>query len=237
MIPKKIHYCWFGGKPLPEDVRSYMGTWKKHLPGFEIKQWDETNFDVNELLYTGQAYFAGKYAFVSDVARLYALVTEGGLYLDTDILIKKPFPEEWFDLKGFGSFEHDRYIQTGVMASEANHPIMKAFYDTYRDRKFFHGINFDITTNVAQYTKVMSDFGFRMDNTEQTIENFSIFPQEYLCANDWKTGRYDSDATYAVHDFGGAWGKDALKSAVSFRIKSALTIIKWQLANLTNFHR
>ena len=96
MIPKIIHYCWFGGNPLPDDVKAYMETWRQHFPDFKIKQWDESNFDVNALKYTRQAYFAKKFAFVSDVARLHALVSEGGLYLDTDILIKKPFPSEWF---------------------------------------------------------------------------------------------------------------------------------------------
>lgn len=234
MIPQIIHYCWFGGKPLPDSVKAYIDTWRKHFPDFKIKQWDETNFDVNALLYTRQAYFAKRFAFVSDVARLYALQGEGGLYLDTDILIKKPFPEEWFMLKGFGSFEHDIYVQTGVMAAEADHPIITAFYDSYSQRSFFHGLHYDITTNVAEYTRLMSENGFAMNNLMQTIDDFTIFPQEYLCANDWKTGRYDSDNTYAVHDFGGAWGKDALKHAINFRLKAASTVVKWHILQLIN---
>ena len=89
MIPKIIHYCWFGRKPLPENVLKYMESWRKYLPECEIKEWNEENFDVNKYEYTKQAYYAKKYAFVSDVARLYALVNEGGLYLDTDILVLK----------------------------------------------------------------------------------------------------------------------------------------------------
>lgn len=81
MIPKIIHYCWFGGNPLPEEVKGYMDTWRRHFPDFEIKQWDESNFDVNTLEYTRQAYYAGKYAFVSDVARLHALVSKEGYIL------------------------------------------------------------------------------------------------------------------------------------------------------------
>lgn len=232
MIPKKIHYCWFGGRALPDDVKAYMETWKKYFPDFEIKQWDESNFDVNAMLYTRQAYYARKFAFVSDVARLKALKEEGGLYLDTDILIKKTFPDEWFDLNGFGSFEHDKYVQTGVMAAEPNHPLIFDFYDSYRARHFFRGLSFDFTTNVAIYTKLAKKFGFEMNNTEQTIDGFTLFPQEYLCANDWEKGRYDTDETYAVHDFGGSWGKEALKSFLKFKIKSAATIIGWRVKNI-----
>lgn len=234
MIPKIIHYCWFGGKPLPENVKKYISTWTKYLPGFKIKQWDESNFDVNALQYTRQAYFAGKYAFVSDVARLYALMNEGGLYLDTDILIKKPFPEEWFALDAFGSFEHDVYVQTGIIACVAHHPLISAFYDTYQKRAFFHGLKFDITTNVSVFTKLMAEYGFEMNDTEQTINGFTVFPQKYLCANDWLNGRYDDDDTFAVHDFRGSWGKDVLKSVISYRFKSAMTVAKWKIRELMN---
>lgn len=231
MIPKIIHYCWFGGKPLPSDVKAYISTWRKHFPDFEIKQWDESNFDINGCLYTRQAYFARKYAFVSDVARLYALATEGGLYLDTDIIIKKPFPDEWFNLDGFGSFEHDKYVQTGVIASSCKNSIIEDFLNSYNNRPFFQGLNFDITTNVAKFTEIMVRKGFLMNNTLQERFGFRLFPQSYLCANDWKTGRYDTEQTYAVHDFNGAWGRDALKSVFKFKLNSYATIIRWY------FHR
>lgn len=231
MIPKVIHYCWFGGQKLPNEVNAYINTWRKHLPDFEIKQWDESNFDVNAILYTRQAYFAKKYAFVSDVARLQALVCEGGLYLDTDILIKRPFPKEWFDLDGFGSFEHDIYAQTGIMACSAGNHLFKKFLDSYKESVFFKGMQYDITTNVARFTKLLSDTGFRMNNQEQTLNRFTLFPQEYLCANDWKTGRYDSDMTYAVHDFHGGWGREALNARIKYYSTMIWTILKWKLTN------
>lgn len=233
MIPKKIHYCWFGGKPLPEDVKSYIASWQKYMPDFTIKQWDESNFDVNALLYTRQAYFAKKYAFVSDVARLKALVDEGGLYLDTDILIKRPFPTEWFDLDGFGSFEHNVYAQTGVMACSANYPLFERFLESYKDDCFFKGIKYDITTNVARFTEILCDAGFKMNNIKQTINGFTLFPQEYLCANDWKSGRYDSDITYAIHEFKGGWGREALNAKVKYYASMIRTILRWRLT----FHK
>ena len=91
MIPKIIHYCWFGGNPLPEDAQKCIASWKKYLPGYEIKEWNESNFDVNCCPYVSEAYQAKKYAFVSDYVRVYALYNYGGIYLDTDVEVKKSF--------------------------------------------------------------------------------------------------------------------------------------------------
>ena len=90
MIPKIIHYCWFGGNPLSPMAENCIATWRKYLPDYEIREWNETSFDVNCCQYATQAYTAGKWAFVSDVARLYALRQEGGIYLDTDVEVLRP---------------------------------------------------------------------------------------------------------------------------------------------------
>ena len=90
MIPKTIHYCWFGGNPLPEMAIKCIESWKKFLPDYEIKQWDESNFDVNMIPYAAEAYKAKKYAFVSDFARFWILYNYGGLYFDTDVEVIKP---------------------------------------------------------------------------------------------------------------------------------------------------
>ncbi len=89
MIPKIIHYCWFGGKPLPDEVKKYMETWKKYCPYYEITEWNESNFDVNQNQYCREAYEAGKWAFVSDYARLKILYDYGGIYMDTDMEVCK----------------------------------------------------------------------------------------------------------------------------------------------------
>ena len=85
MIPKIVHYCWFGGKPLPEDAKKCIASWRKYLPDYEIKEWNESNFDVNSNRYVREAYESRKFAFVTDYVRLYALVMEGGIYMDTDV--------------------------------------------------------------------------------------------------------------------------------------------------------
>ena len=90
MIPKKIHYCWFGGNPLPSLAVKCIESWKKYLPDYEIKEWNESNFDLNYNDYVREAYEAKKWAFITDVVRLYAMVTEGGIYMDTDVEVLKP---------------------------------------------------------------------------------------------------------------------------------------------------
>lgn len=227
MIPKVIHYCWFGGKPLPDSVKVYMDSWKKYLPDFQIKRWDESNFDVNKYKYVRQAYYARRYAFVSDVARLYALSTEGGLYLDTDILIKRSLPKEWFELKGFCGFEHERFIGTGIIACEANHPFYTEFLANYERESFFCGLKYNISTNVGRHTKLMENKGFVPNNKYQLVDDFAVFPQQLLCGKDWLKGRYDTDETYVLHDFQGTWGKDFLYNRMKYRMEMVLTIFKW----------
>ena len=229
MIPKKIHYCWFGGAPLPDTVKAYIETWRRNFPDFEIKQWDESNFDVNALKYTRQAYFAKKYAFVSDVARLHALVAEGGIYFDTDILVKKPFPPEWFEFNGFGSFEHDSSVQTGIIAACKNSQLIKDFLDTYHNIDFFKGLFFNLTTNVMRFTIYMRNIGFVMNDKTQNVNGFCLFPQQMLCGKDWQKGRYDDASTYAVHDYSGTWGKDVLNHRLKYLFTAVLCVMKWYL--------
>ncbi len=229
MIPKTIHYCWFGKKPLPPKTVEAIKTWTDYLPSFAIKQWDETNFDVNAMKYTRQAYFAKRYAFVSDVARLYALKTEGGIYLDTDVILKKSVPTQWLDFKGFTSFEHDRYVQTGVLACEPHLPVIEAFYESYKQSAFFSYKGFVLTPNVYRMTRLMQEHGFVMNNKQQMRDGFVIFPQVILSAKDWEKGRYDTEETIMLHDFAGTWGRDLLRHKYKSLASMYLTMAKWAL--------
>ena len=89
MIPKIIHYCWFGGKPLPKLAKKCIASWKKFCPDYEIKEWNESNFDLNSCTYVKEAYDSKKYAFVSDYARFWILHRYGGVYFDTDVELLK----------------------------------------------------------------------------------------------------------------------------------------------------
>lgn len=106
MIPKIIHYCWFGRKNIPESLQHYINGWKDKCPGWEIKLWNEDNFDINSHPFTQKAYEEKKYAFVSDYVRAMALHKFGGVYLDTDVEIKHPI-DEFLTLEAFSSFEID----------------------------------------------------------------------------------------------------------------------------------
>ena len=124
MIPKVIHFCWFGGKPLPDIANKYIDTWKRHCPNYEIKQWDETNFDIASCAYTKEAYEAKKWAFISDYVRLYAMVNEGGIYMDTDVEVLKSL-DVFLNHQAFSEFEDEVSIPTGIMGCEKGFPLFK----------------------------------------------------------------------------------------------------------------
>ena len=230
MIPKKIHYCWFGGKEKPKSVLEYIDTWKKFLPDYEIKEWNEKNFDVNKYSYTKEAYYAKKYAFVSDVARLYALVNEGGIYFDTDIRVLKSFPDSLLSNKAFTSFEHDVYVSTGVLAAEPNNPIFVEFLDSYARCSFFYHFKFNLTTNVINFTSLLISKGLCPNNCKQNLGNITIYPQVYFCANDSKTGlRYNNTETYTIHEFNGTWcTKNTLFQRFKNRIIMFMTVLRYK---------
>ena len=115
-IPKIIHYCWFGGNPLPDAAKKCIETWKKYCPDYEIVEWNESNFDVNCCDYVKEAYEAKKWAFVSDVARLLIVYKLGGVYLDTDVEILENSPfEKYLDYENIMAFENARSIATGLV--------------------------------------------------------------------------------------------------------------------------
>lgn len=146
MIPKIIHYCWFGGKEVPQSTKKYIESWKKFLPGYEIKRWDESNFEVNAIKYTREAYAAKKYAFVSDYARFWILFNYGGLYFDTDVEVIKPLD----DIISKGAYlgvesQNDTTITVAPglgFGAEAGNKLLGRMIDLYQT---FHFLNEDGT--------------------------------------------------------------------------------------------
>ena len=130
MIPKKIHYCWFGGNPLPPLAVKCIESWKKYLPDYEIKEWNESNFDLNYNDYVREAYEAKKWAFITDVVRLYAMVTEGGIYMDTDVEVLKPL-DELLQYDAVSGFESSSRIPTGLMACREGQPLFEELLHEY----------------------------------------------------------------------------------------------------------
>lgn len=211
MIPKVIHYCWFGGKPLPEDVKRYIKTWKKYCPDYEIKEWNESNFDVKQNQYCREAYEAKKWAFVSDYVRLKVLYDYGGIYMDTDVEVCKPL--DHLASYGFWSgFESESQIPTGTMASCRDNELL-GYLLSYYDDKYFKNEDgsYDMTTNVITITRMIKDkYDVELNNTFQIFgNNNAIFPFEYFCAKDFFSGKVNrTENTYTIHHFQGSWLSD-----------------------------
>lgn len=180
MIPKIIHYCWFGGEK-PKKIQQCIASWHKHLPDYEFIEWNTDNFDVNIIQYTKDAYAAKKYAFVSDVARVKALSEVGGIYLDTDVIVYQNF-DAILHHKCVLGFEQDDYVATSFMACEKGHPLMKQFYEKYVMLPFYDEKGNIISgTNVGKLTKMLVEKGLERNNEYQCLEDeIIIYPREYF---------------------------------------------------------
>lgn len=205
-IPRIIHYCWFGSNPLPEDAKKCIESWKKYCPNYEIKEWNESNFDLNCNTYVQEAYKAKKWAFVTDYVRLYVTYTYGGIYMDTDVEVLKPL-DKFLKHKAFSGFESSCNIPTGIMASEKNFPLYKEFLKYYMDKKFIlKDGSLDMTTNVTIMTNICNNYGLIPNNSLQEIKGWTLYPSEYFCPKDWRTGEMNiTKNTYTIHHFSGSW--------------------------------
>lgn len=206
MIPKIIHYCWFGGKPLPELTVKCIESWKKFCPDYEIMRWDETNFDFASCDYAREAYGAKKWAFVSDYARLKVLVDYGGVYMDTDVEVIKPL-DSFMNERAFSGFETDTDIPTGIMACEKGFAPFCEMLSEYDKRHFIRDDgSFDMMTNVIAITRYFKLRGFIPNNTKQTIDGFTLYPKDYFCPKNHATLKMEMTAnTCAIHHFAASW--------------------------------
>ena len=206
MIPKIIHYCWFGGNPLPKLAQKCIASWKKYCPDYEIIEWNESNFDINYNDYTREAYEAKKWAFVSDVARLYALVNYGGIYMDTDVEVIKPL-DDLLQYEAVSGFETETMMPTGLMACQKGHPMFQEFLRHYDGEHFVKTDgSLDTTTNVTRITSICLKYRLQQNNTLQTVNGFTLLPKDYLCPKDNKTGIiHVTKNTFVIHHFDGSW--------------------------------
>lgn len=218
MIPKIIHYCWFGRGPLPELAQKCIASWKKYLPDYEIKEWNEDNFDVNIIPYTAEAYQAKKYAFVSDYARFWILYKYGGIYFDTDVEVIRPI-DDIVERGNFMGFETDPKLQVKADASEARvNPglglgvapglgIIKKMLDYYEGRHFeFIPGGIGQLTIVHIATEVLRKAGLKQQQGIQQVDDMWIYPAEYFCPINLKTGRiHVRPNTRTIHHYAGTW--------------------------------
>lgn len=198
MIPKILHYCWFGGRELPETVGKLIDGWRRALPGYEIMRWDESTFDPAFCTYAREAWMMGDYAFTADVARLYALSTVGGIYLDTDIEVCGSF-DPFLHLDSFIGLEGE-LIGTGVIGAKAGCKWIDTFLTYYKRR---HYINPWGHPRRTPNTRILTrDILPAIPESERP----TVFPADVFCAKDFATGEiHTTPATVAIHHFAASW--------------------------------
>lgn len=206
-IPKILHYCWFGGRPKPPLAEKCLKSWKKFCPDYEIREWNEENFDITTApLYVRQAYEAGRWAFVTDYVRLKALTEEGGIYMDTDVEVVKPFTP-YLHHQGFAGFESPERIQTGLLACEKDFPLFREFLSYYDTAQYYNPDGTEnITTNVEVLTALCEKYGFLPNDTFQVVQGFAVYPREYFCPVDFDTEKlHRTRKTVVIHWFAASW--------------------------------
>lgn len=207
MIPKKIHYCWFGGNPLPELAKKCIASWKKFCPDYEIIEWNEKNFDIDCCPYVREAYQAKKWAFVSDYARLDIVYKYGGIYLDTDVELIRNL-DELLKYECFLGTEKLGIINTGLaFGAESKNKCIGLMLKEYNDLHFKIDENlYDLTPCPKRNTAPFLNLGFIKDNRIQKIEEAIIYPPEYFCPMDYETGELAiKENTISIHHFNASW--------------------------------
>lgn len=212
MIPKIIHYCWFGGNPLPPLAQKCIASWRKYLPEYEIREWNEKNFDVNAIPYTRDAYQAKKYAFVSDYARFWILYRYGGIYFDTDVEMINPID----DILAKGAFmgcERDAgpEVNPGLgIASPAGHGMYRELLDFYSTLNFvtIDG-GYNLTTIVAYTTTILRKHGLSDKKGIQKIGDLTVYPREYFCPKSPLGEKCFTRNTRTIHHYAGSWATRA----------------------------
>jgi len=210
MIPKTIHYCWFGRGEKPDKVKNFIETWRASLPDYEIKEWNEDNFDVNICAFSKEAYIMKEYAFVSDVCRLKVLLDYGGIYLDTDVEVIKSF-DPFLHHPSFCGYEARQYIGTGIIGAEKGCRWIGLFLDFYMRHHFINMSGHPVrTANTKLLTLSI------MPTIPENIRPI-MYPMDYFSGNNWETGEIvKTDNTVCIHHYHRSWRRK--KKNLSMRI-------------------
>ena len=205
MIPKIIHYCWFGHGEMSPLMKKCIKSWKKYCPDYQIIEWNEDNFDINSCVWTKEAYECKKYAFVADYVRLKVLYECGGIYLDADQELLKPI-DTFLNLKCFWGFACDFDISAGFIGAELNNPFIFECLNYYNQKIFLRDNVMDLKPNTNIITQLLLNYGLKLNNSYQNVNNVTIFPQNYFCPT--YADRADNvidDNTVSIHHWAMTW--------------------------------
>lgn len=216
-IPKKIHYCWFGGNPLPDTFKKCIESWERYCPDYEIIRWDENNFDISSNNYVKEAYDAKKWAFVTDYVRLFVLFKYGGIYMDSDVEVIQPL-DTFLKHRAFTGCESDSLCVTGTIGSEKNHPWIEMLLEEYTDKKFvLSDGKLNLTPNTTLITNITKrQFGWNSENSYQILHgDLHIYPFDFFCAKDLRDGKVKvTKNTCTIHHFSGSWLSKSQKNKI-----------------------
>lgn len=220
MIPKIIHYCWFGGEK-PTDVLVYIDGWKKLCPDYEIVEWNEQNFDIMQYSFSRDAYKEKKWAFVSDFVRFVVLEKYGGVYLDTDVeLIKNlDFLAEESAYVGF----EVHGVAAGIIGCEPHNPIISSIAETYKNTSFYVDSGLNLLTSPDYINNAIEPIGFKRFNEKQVLKGITVYPSDWFYPYNLETFRvFTTENTVAIHHYAGSWLDEKSKCQLEIQRK-----LKW----------
>lgn len=235
MIPKIIHYCWFGRGEMPELVQKCIASWHVHMPNWQYRLWTEENFDIASApIYVQEAYNVRKFAFVSDYVRLWALEREGGLYMDVDFEVYKSFDDLMVQYDAFAGYEGSKRnpVMMGVIAAKAHHPWIQGMMQTYESRVFLkEDGSLDMTPNTGYFLNWMQEHGFVADGVEKDWMGVHILPVECFCPGLTTGENLRCERTYCEHKGLHSWSgdggwKNKILGLISLQMKVKLIKLK-----------
>lgn len=226
MLPKIIHYCWFGGNEKPDAAKKCIASWQKICPDYQIREWNEGNVDLASCpQYVRDAYGAKKYAYVSDYIRLKALYDHGGFYMDTDVELLKSLDLFLSDRAVIG-FENDAFVNSGQMlAAEAGHPVLAEMMERYDSISFYKPDGSMYLLGCTHVnTEVLCDHGLVKNGREQTVGDVHVYPADWFNPLDSTTGLLNKmENTVSVHWYSMSW----ISPAKRLRVKIMRVIRRW----------
>ena len=232
-VPKVIHYCWFGKNPKPQVIQDCIASWKKYCPNYEIKEWNEDNYNINKNTYTQLAYSSKKYAFLTDYVRLDILYTYGGIYMDTDVKLLKTI-DDLVEKGNFMSFEKVGRVNTGVgFASEKGNKIVKENKEYYERHSFINKKGeFDPEICVKITTRILEKHGLDYtQNRIQKIDDMIVYPSEYFSPKKMGTQKITlTNNTRGIHLYASSWYKGSkLLKKINYRLIPFKEFVKYRI--------